>query len=343
VSAAALRAQLEGSTVVSTGRKGKHLWLTLEGGPGGGRHDLLLHLGMTGGIAVRGVGAARYKSVASDESGSWPPRFCKFALELSDGGALAFTDSRRFARVRLERGGALASAALAKLAPDALEALPPLPEFADALRRRRTALKALLLDQQALVSGVGNWVADEVLYQARLHPEQRSDQLSAAGAAALHKALRDVLRVAVDAEADDARYPPLWLFHSRWSGRKASYVGGRPLAFVTVGGRTSAYVPELQKLEAGGGGGGGGEAAAAASAEPTGKAKAARGREKAAPTSPSDASSSGGEEAAAPPPVKRGKAAARGVASVRAMPRRNLPLSFSHARRRRQLRPMRTH
>jgi formamidopyrimidine-DNA glycosylase len=175
-----------------------------------------------------------------------------------------------------------------------------------------------------------------VLFQARLHPEQRSDELSAAGAAALHVALRDVLRLAVEAEADDAQYPPDWIFHARWTGKKASSVGGRPLAFITVGGRTSAFVPSLQKLEGAGDGGGrkGGSAAggsgggqateATAVAEP--KPKAAGGRRKAAAPSPSvSSSSSGGEEAAAaaPPPAKRGKAtarkvAARGAVSVRA-------------------------
>lgn len=59
--------------------------------------------GMTGGLVVRGVGAAHYKSFAIDDS-AWPPRFWKVELRLGDGTELAFCDSRRFARVRLLAG-----------------------------------------------------------------------------------------------------------------------------------------------------------------------------------------------------------------------------------------------
>ncbi len=60
--------------------------------------------GMTGGIVVKGVGAAHYKSFAMDEV-NWPPRFCKIELRLDDSTQLAFCDSRRFARVRFIAGG----------------------------------------------------------------------------------------------------------------------------------------------------------------------------------------------------------------------------------------------
>jgi formamidopyrimidine-DNA glycosylase len=170
----------------------------------------------------------------------------------------------------------------AKQNTDALTELPPLPEFKAALApRSRAKLKALLLDQ-GFLAGIGNWVADEVLYQARLHPEQAAGEMGDEHVARLHAAIAGVLRFAVDARADAAKYPLSWLFHSRWTDKKAGRHEGRHMAILTVGGRTSAYVPELQKLVRGGNGGsnsggnsGGGKAAAAADGKQ--KAAAAKG------------------------------------------------------------------
>ena len=117
------------------------------------------HFGMTGSFVVRGVAAPVYKSFAVDES-TWPPRFCKLELELSGGGAVAFADARRFARIRLQADPP-AEAPVSELGWDALLD-PPTPEaFAAALSRRGAPIKAVLLDQ-SFSAGVGNWVADEV-------------------------------------------------------------------------------------------------------------------------------------------------------------------------------------
>jgi formamidopyrimidine-DNA glycosylase len=169
----ALAVALTGRTLLAARRKGKHLWCELDGGS----PALLLHFGMTGGIVVRGVGAAHYKSFVLDES-SWPPRFWKLVLDLEGGGSLAFCDSRRFARVRFLADPETAPP-LSELGWDPL--LPGWPErerFAEALSLQRRAVKAVLLDQ-SFTAGVGNWVADEVLYQAAIHPEQPANSLDA--------------------------------------------------------------------------------------------------------------------------------------------------------------------
>jgi formamidopyrimidine-DNA glycosylase len=75
---------------------------------------------------------------------------------------------------------------------------------------------------QAFAAGVGNWVADEILYCARLHPEQPVADLGREHVAALHEAVRSVVATAVAVRADAARYPPGWIFHSR----SGSCVGG---------------------------------------------------------------------------------------------------------------------
>jgi formamidopyrimidine-DNA glycosylase len=122
---------------------------------------------------------------------------------------------------------------------DSVVALPDLPTFRRFFGERRSILKALLLDQ-TFAAGVGNWIADEVLYQARLDPRRRTAGLEPAEVARLHRALGRV-----DARAD--RFPKGWLFHRRW-GRdpEARTVGGERIVHATVAGRTTAWVPAVQ-------------------------------------------------------------------------------------------------
>jgi len=95
---------------------------------------------------------------------------------------------------------------------------------------------------------VGNWIADEVLYQARIAPSRRAHTLTAAEAARLRARLRSVVATAVAARADHARFPRGWLFHHRW-GRNAAArtAGGERIRHITVGGRTTAWVPTVQR------------------------------------------------------------------------------------------------
>jgi formamidopyrimidine-DNA glycosylase len=248
----ALAAALVGRRVAAVRRLGKQLWLEFSGAPA---LSLALHFGMTGAVSFRGAAgaagetAARYRSHTVSLA-AWPPRFCKLELELSDGSALAFTDPRRLGRVRLLRGSALAAPCLASLAPDALLALPPAAAFAAALAARgATPVKAVLLDQCGVLSGIGNYLADEVLFQARIHPETAAFALGARAAAALREKIADIVGVAVAAEADYERFPKDWLFHVRWGKGKgviARTTAGHAISFATVGGRTSAVVAAVQ-------------------------------------------------------------------------------------------------
>ncbi|KAJ6706511.1 FORMAMIDOPYRIMIDINE-DNA GLYCOSYLASE [Salix purpurea] len=119
-------------------------------------------------------------------------------------------------------------------------------ELHGSLSKKKIAIKALLLDQ-SFVSGIGNWIADEVLYQARIHPLQIASSLSRESTATLHKCIKEVIRYAVEVDADCDRFPLEWLFHFRW-GKKPGKVNGKEIDFIVAGGRTTAYVPGLQKL-----------------------------------------------------------------------------------------------
>ena len=93
--------------------------------------------------------------------------------------------------------------------------------------------------------------SDEILYNAQIHPEQYSNTLSAAQVSQLHKSLHYVISHAVDTLVEWDLFPETWLFKHRWDkGKKNSLnrlANGAKIEFVTVGGRTSALVPSVQK------------------------------------------------------------------------------------------------
>jgi formamidopyrimidine-DNA glycosylase len=73
----------------------------------------------------------------------------------------------------------------------------------------------VLLLWQSFAAGVGNWMADEVLYHARLHPEQLVGVLGEEQLGALHGALVKVIQVSTEAEFNSSKYPADWMFHIR--------------------------------------------------------------------------------------------------------------------------------
>mmetsp|Transcript_4745 Transcript_4745/g.10390 ORF Transcript_4745/g.10390 Transcript_4745/m.10390 type:complete len:335 (+) Transcript_4745:38-1042(+) len=229
--------------LVGAVRKGK--WLLLEFQSENLKCTVALHCGMTGSLVVRGVPAFQYKEfVVHDEV--WPPRFCKLELEFG-GVSLAFTDPRRFGRIHLvDDPGAFAP--VVALGWDMLTAPPTLEQFSQGLAKRSGPIKGVLLDQ-SFTAGVGNYIADEGLYQARLHPAHPANQLTPEQQSTLLKQLVHVIATASAVGADAGRFPSDWLFHFRWAKRaqEAKDACGHVISFETVAGRTSAVVTAMQK------------------------------------------------------------------------------------------------
>ena len=226
----------------------------------------VMHLGMTGWVELRHLETAYYRrrSPKVYPLTEWPPKAWRFALTTDgpDPFEAAFVDQRRFARVRLvDCPGAdiRAVAPLSANGPDPVIDADVVTEawLREGMKNRRVPVKALLLDQ-AFLSGVGNWVGDEVLYHAGIHPEQVAATFTKAQTKRLHEALMYVTELAVrvvangDRVADEGPFPEHWLFKHRWGkGSKDSpnqMPDGRRITFVTVGGRTSAVVEGAQKL-----------------------------------------------------------------------------------------------
>jgi formamidopyrimidine-DNA glycosylase len=115
-------------------------------------------------------------------------------------------------------------------------------------RRRRTSLKALLLIQE-FFPGVGNWMADEILWQARLHPRVAAGALDDAAAQELRRVVRSVCRIALKTIGAEWSDPPAdWLIHQRWKETGRCPTHATRLKHATVGGRTTAWCPRCQKL-----------------------------------------------------------------------------------------------
>ncbi|HSB61010.1 MAG TPA: DNA-formamidopyrimidine glycosylase family protein, partial [Vicinamibacteria bacterium] len=119
---------LVGRRVEAVRRKGKHLWMELDGRPWP-----LFHFGMSGSFEI-------YR----DPRGR--PRFWKLELATEDGTRLAMADTRRFGRIRL-RQDPEREPPVAELGFDPLLGLPPARLIARALARRRAPIKSVLLDQ----------------------------------------------------------------------------------------------------------------------------------------------------------------------------------------------------
>ncbi|MBM61702.1 MAG: hypothetical protein CL484_01995 [Acidobacteria bacterium] len=240
VTAAEIRQALRNRIVCAARRRGKHIWLELDKRPWP-----CFHLGMTGAFHTANTSPIKLVTSHVVEEKQWPPRFTKLHLTLSNESELVMTNKRRLGRIRL-RQDPTGEPPISQLGFDPLLDLPSLEKFSEWLTGRSGAIKSLLLDQ-SFAAGVGNWIADEVLYQAKISPKRPTHQLSKSEIKIIRLRLRHIIETAVQANADASKFPKTWLFHRRWNKNANSELAGHSIEFITVGGRTTAWVPELQR------------------------------------------------------------------------------------------------
>uniref|UniRef100_A0A8R7VIH9 DNA-(apurinic or apyrimidinic site) lyase n=1 Tax=Triticum urartu TaxID=4572 RepID=A0A8R7VIH9_TRIUA len=214
-----LEAALVGRTIAAARRKGKNLWLVLDSPP-----SPSFQFGMAGAIYIKGVELSKYKRSAVSPTEEWPSKYSKLFVELDDGLEFSFTDKRRFAKIRL-LDNPEAVPPISELGPDALCEPMQLDDFVQSFGRKNAPIKSLLLDQ-SFMSGIGNWMADEVLYQARIHPMQTSSKISKEKCKALHRCIKEVIEKSVEVGADSNEFPENWIFHSREKKPGKAFVDG---------------------------------------------------------------------------------------------------------------------
>ncbi|KAI8576897.1 hypothetical protein K450DRAFT_254822 [Umbelopsis ramanniana AG] len=222
-----IESKLTGRSIVDTKRWGKYYVLIMDKGP-----NIVGHLGMTGWIEIthkkpidgkeKEMACECRMCLRKDPKHVWPPRFWKLQLTFETPDShitLAYDDARRLGRIRLVDGDPMKELPISKLGFDPLHNLPELPEFTQMVQRRAVPIKALLLDQ-SFSAGVGNWVADEVLWHAKIHPGHYTNVLTDEECEAIHEKLSYVCRVAAEVDADSSKFPDNWLFLHRWGKGK---------------------------------------------------------------------------------------------------------------------------
>jgi len=192
-----------------------------------------IHLGMSGNLRVE---PARFAPGKHDH-----------LVLVQKKRALVFSDPRKFGRVHFHQGDE---------APEWWTKLPPAvtsPEFTFELmtaflkRRARLAVKAALLVQSAF-PGVGNWMADEILWQARIDPRVLCGRLSPKRIAAIWEKAREVCNVSLATVGVDYSDPPQdWLIHQRWTKDGVCPRHGVQLKTATIGGRTTRWCALCQR------------------------------------------------------------------------------------------------
>ena len=236
-----LAAALVGRRVERVCRRGKHLWFQLDARPWP-----TFHFGMTGAFHTPGMKVLQLEASPAGGERPWPPRFQKIRMTFDDGGELAMTNKRRLGRIRL-RQDPRTEAPIAALGFDPALDLPGEAEFVRMVKRRKTVLKGLLLNQ-AFAAGVGNWLADEICFQARIDPRRRASELADEEILRLRDALKDIVGIAISVDADKTRFPEGWLFHRRWGRPEGAVtVDGDAIEICTVAGRSTAWVPAVQR------------------------------------------------------------------------------------------------
>ena len=217
-----IRDALVGRSLTVAHRRGKSMWCdTSDAGPALG-----IHLGMSGKIVI-----ADPDGDETDGGDYWERgrargdhRFTRFALTFADGGRMLLIDPRRLGRVRLDPP-------VEALGPDARDMTPA--QFRTAMARGSAPVKARLLNQEA-VAGIGNLLADQILWQARIDPSRPVDELSAPDVERLLRAVRRSIGAAVEGGGVHT----LTIIPFRHSGGRCPR-DGAPMKRSTVGGRTT--------------------------------------------------------------------------------------------------------
>jgi formamidopyrimidine-DNA glycosylase len=89
--------------------------------------------------------------------------------------------------------------------------MPTIEELAFAFSKRRAPIKAVLLDQNKPLCGIGNWMVDEILYQARVHPAHTASLLSLDQSTAIHVQIINIVVTACSVNAESKKFPKHWL------------------------------------------------------------------------------------------------------------------------------------
>lgn len=209
-------------------RKGKQLCFLFDQ-----EHWLGLHMGMTGKLCFSNDPNENFK-------------YNYLTLFLENGPRLIFQDPRLFGKVIYEHS---------TKAPVWWETMPTeLTEVSYCLdnmnaflmKRPKSQIKSVLLMQEGF-PGIGNWMADEILWRSRIAPFVKVCEINSAKRKDLYHAIKEVCLDALEVIADGWQRPPdSWLFNHRWKNGGICPKTNKPLFREKINGRTACWSPSWQ-------------------------------------------------------------------------------------------------
>jgi formamidopyrimidine-DNA glycosylase len=225
-----IRHALLGAELITAMRQGKSMWcLSSEA------VTLGIHLGMSGKIVIADADGTEIDGGDYWEGGRKPGdyRWARFTLTFDDGGRLMLVDPRRLGRIRL-------NPPIGQLGPDAQRITAA--QFRVMLAASMVPVKARLMDQQK-IAGIGNLLADEILWRAKIHPARVASSLTSPEQGRLFRADGSAIRAALR----DGGVHTLTIIPYRRRG-SACPRDHAPMATGKVDGRTSWWCSAEQPL-----------------------------------------------------------------------------------------------
>ncbi|KAG0134164.1 DNA glycosylase/AP lyase [Tuber indicum] len=235
---------VEGRTVLDAKSLGRYLWLEMDKPP----HPVM-HLGIAGWVFFKSDPYSHYYAREKPEFTNWPPKGEIFHLKIHGSQDEAmFADPRRLGRLRLMD---CSSKDIPKQAP--LNALGPDPlqteitmEWLRQKFTQHTPARLLLADQKN-IAGFGSWMSEEILYQARIHPEFQGRKFNDGQFERIRRSIQYVVKTAHELDSDFSLFPSHWLksFRFDWRIKGQTVENGEPVVY-TKHIVKSAYVPSAQ-------------------------------------------------------------------------------------------------
>jgi formamidopyrimidine-DNA glycosylase len=217
--------KLKGKVLKEVVRHGKNLFLQVADDAA-----VVIHFGMTG-------------TVKCLPEGEEPPPYTKCTFGFSNHKYLHCTSRRKLGKIDMAPG-VEPYLAEQNTGPDAMDIKQD--EFVSIFRYKLTQAKPAITDQ-SLISGIGNVYADEILFQAGIHPRKKVSELQEDELVHVYKVMRHVLKTAVAADADISKLPDDFLLPNRKQGAACPRCKGT-LETIKISGRTTVYCPSCQKL-----------------------------------------------------------------------------------------------
>lgn len=222
--------RIKNRKMVGSRRVGKNLFMELDNG-----EWLYMHFGMTGDV--------HYYRDHADK-----PKHARIVFYFENGFKLGFICPRKFERIGIVEN-VDAFLKQKKVNEDVLSI--SFLDFKTQLQKRKSIVKTTLLDQ-SVVAGIGNWIADDVLFKSKVNPSAISSNLSESSIKRIFDAMLEIVKLAIEKDANYVDFPAEYLIHARGWG-KHEYSSECPnctteLSIEKIGGRTTFYCTNCQPL-----------------------------------------------------------------------------------------------